>query len=252
MLQAERQEQLLGYVNDKKTATIEELSNFLQVSKVTVRRDLDELSDAGLINKIYGGALSIYNNLSIDIPSRGKTGICVEEKKRIGKAAADLIKDGDVIILDSGTTTIEIAKQLRDKKITAITNDLKIAMEITHQASVTLILAGGIVESNVYTTVGHETEKFISGIHVNKSFIGADAFSMKSGITNRTLNEIPIKEAMLHAAEKKILVADHTKLEKEVFATLCPLNVIDTLVIDQIDPQFEKAFTDMGIEIIVA
>lgn len=252
MLPVDRQEQLLKFVNEKKTASVEELVDSLKVSKATVRRDIDELSSKGLLHKTYGGAASFFSLLAVEVPSNEKSTLFVEEKKRIGKAAAKLISDNDIIMLDTGTTTLEIARNLSNRKVTVITNDLKIAMELNSQSSVTLYLAGGLVEPNLYSTVGNATENFFKELHVNKSFLGADAISLKSGITNRSLHEVPVKRAIAMAGEQKILVLDHSKFEKEVFANIGLLDELDIIITDSIDEQTKQKFEEMGIKIMLA
>ena len=250
MFKEERQQRLLSYVNDRKKATVDELGAVLNVSKVTIRRDLDELNDMGLLAKTFGGALSKGSMLSMEIPSSHKTSLCIEEKRVIGQIGAGLVDDGDVVILDSGTTTLEIAKRIAEKRIIVITNDLSIALALASRPSVTLVLAGGVVESGVNVTTGHNAEEVFSQIHANKAFLGADALSLDDGITDRSYAQLPIKRAMLRAGEKKIVVADHTKFEQHVFAHVCQLSEINTLVTDAIDPDFEQAVRSLGVEVI--
>jgi DeoR/GlpR family transcriptional regulator of sugar metabolism len=252
MFQIERQEQILKYVNKKRKASVKELSDYLNVSKVTIRRDLDELVEKGLVIKIHGGVLSINNNLSYEIPFKKKLNVNVEEKRKIGTTAARFIEDGEVIILDAGSTTLEVARHLDRKNVTVITNDIKIAVEIAQKPNIKLIVTGGILERSVYTLIGPNAEDFLSKIHVNKTFLGADAISLEHGITNRTLQEVPIKRAMIKAADEVIVVADHSKLNKRVFASLCNLNEIKKLIIDKIDEDFKQALSEIGVEVILA
>ncbi|AGB18160.1 DeoR/GlpR family DNA-binding transcription regulator [Thermoanaerobacterium thermosaccharolyticum] len=250
--QAERQKQILNYVNEKKKVTVKELSDFFGVSKVTIRRDLNELELRGLINKTHGGALSIDNGINIEIPYIKKAELYISEKKKIGMAAAQLIKNDEVIILDAGSTTLEIARHIEKKRITVITNDLKIAVELACKPNITLIITGGIVEKYVFTAIGSNTVEFISKIHANKLFLGADAISLEYGITNRTLEEVAVKKAMIKAADQVILVADHSKLDKKVFATICKIDDIDMIVIDEMQENYKNLFKERGIKILIA
>ena len=250
MLKQERQQRLLTYVNARQRATVEELSAILEVSKVTVRRDLDELNDAGLTVKTFGGALSKDSVLSMEIPVSQKTALCIDEKRRIGAICAAMIEDGDVVILDSGTTTLEIARRLIGKQVIVITNDLNIAFVLTPRSSVTVVMAGGIVQAGVNVTIGHETEKLFGELHANKTFLAADAWSLEHGITDRSYAQLPIKRAMLAAANKKILATDHTKCGQHVFAHVCPMAEIDTLVSDSIDPDIADSLRNAGIEVV--
>jgi DeoR family fructose operon transcriptional repressor len=252
MLKPERHQRLLAYVNSHKRATVDELSDVLTVSKVTVRRDLDELNDAGLLVKTFGGALSKDSVLSMEIPSSEKTSRCIDEKRRIGARCAEMIDEGDVVILDSGTTTLEIARRVGDKHITVITNDLNIAMALTARRFVTVLLAGGLVQAGVNVTLGHETERSFHDLHANKTFLAADAWSEDDGVTDRSYAQLPIKQAMLHAGQRVILVTDHTKAGQHVFAQVCPLSSVDALVTDAMDAALQESLQATGIEVILA
>lgn len=252
MFQIEKQKKILDYVNKTKKATVIELSEYLGVSKVTIRRYLNELENKGLIFKTHGGALSMDNDLNHEIPYESKVDLNSSQKEKIGAAAAKLIEEGDVIILDAGSTTLEIATHLENKNVTVITNDIKIAMELASRPNVKLIITGGTVHKHVYTVIGSETEAFINKIHVNKTFLGADAINMEFGITNRTLEEASVKKAMIKAGEQTILVADYSKFNKKAFADVCSLDGIDTLVIDKLDEDYQEAFNKKGIDVILA
>lgn len=250
--QEERQKLILNYVNEKKKVTVKELSDFFGVSKVTIRRDLNELESRGLISKTHGGALSIDNGISIEIPYIKKSELYIKEKKKIGMAAAQLVNNDEVIILDSGSTTLEIARHIGEKRITVITNDLKIAVELAYKPNINLIITGGIVEKYVFTAIGSSTVEFISKIHADRLFLGADAISLDFGITNRTLEEVAVKKAMIKAADQVILVADHSKLDKKVFATICNIDEIDMIIIDEIQENYRNLFKEKGIKILLA
>lgn len=253
MFAIERQDKILDYINKEKKTSVKNLSKLFKVSEVTIRRDLEELTNKGLVIKTHGGALSINHNYSNEIPSERKFSLNVEAKKIIGKAAAEMIEENDVIILDAGSTTLEVAKHLCNvKNVTAITNDIKIAMVLAHKSNITLIVTGGMLQKSVYTLTGPTAEDFLSTVHVNKTFLGADAISVDYGISNRTMLEIPIKRAMMRAAEEVIVVADYSKINKKVFAHLCDLKQVDKLVIDKTNSDIEKTFEEIGIKLINA
>lgn len=252
LFQIERQKKILDYVNESKKATVNELSELIGVSKVTIRKYINELESKGLVIKTHGGVVSINSELNNEIPYSSKKGLNTTEKQKIGYAAAQLIEEGDVVILDAGSTTLEIVKHIENKHITIITNDIKIAYELAAKPSINLIITGGVSHKHVYTVVGFETEKFLNKIHANKTFLGADAINLENGITNRTLEEVAIKQAMIKAAEKVILVADHSKLNKMAFADVCKIEAIDTIVIDAVDEVYEKAFREKGINVILS
>jgi DeoR family fructose operon transcriptional repressor len=251
MIPAKRYEQIIKYVNKNKTASVEDLSGWLKVSKVTIRRDLDDLSAKGLLLRSFGGATSVFSYLAQEIPSNEKSSLFVEEKRRIGKVAASLINEDDVIVLDSGTTTLEIARHLTNR-VTVITNDLKIAMELCTKDYVTLYITGGLVESNLFSTTGKSTENFLNEFHADKSFLAADAISLKYGITNRSVSQVPIKRSIAMSGAQKILVADHSKFEKETFANIGLLNELDIIITDQMENDIKEKYEALGIKILLA
>lgn len=252
MLQVDRQEKLLEYLNANGRATVDELEHILNVSKATVRRDIDELDSRKLLYKTYGGVISLYNTLSGEIPSDEKSSRCIEEKRRIGKEAVGMVEDGDIIILDSGTTTLEIARNLGNKTVTVITNDLKIATELARFPRVTLYMVGGLVEHDVSVTLGHVALQFLNTIKVNKTFLGVDAINPEKGVTDRAMADVPIKQAMAASGHELIIVADHTKIGQELFAAVGLLDQIQKMVTGQIDAEMKAKFEKVGIEVRLA
>lgn len=251
-LQVEKQKKILDYVNSSKKATVNELSDYLGVSKVTIRKYLNDLENKGLVIKIHGGVISTDSDLNYEIPYASKKDLNIYEKEMIGIAASGLVEDGDVIILDAGSTTFEIARNIDNKNVTVITNDVRIAYELASKSSVKVVIAGGTVQKNVYTVLGFYAEGLLNQIHVNKVFLGADAINPEDGITNKTLEEVAIKKAMIKSAEEVIVVADHSKLNKKAFADVCGIDEIDTIVIDEIDENYRRIFNEKGINIIIA
>lgn len=252
MFQIERQEKILQYINKKKKANINELSAAFEVSKVTIRRDLDELAQKGLVVKIHGGAMSIQNKFSYEIPSASKLEANIEAKRKIGAMAAGLIEEGDIVIFDSGSTTLEVAKNLKQQEVTVLTNDIKISMEMAHKRGVKLMVSGGILNESVYTLAGDQTADFFKKVHVNKTFLGCDAIDLTFGISNRTMQEVETKKAMIDAAEEVIMVTDSSKLNKKVFCYLCDISEIDKLIINEIDETYKKELEKKGVEVLVA
>lgn len=252
MFQIERQERILEYINANTKANTNELAEYFSVSKVTIRRDIEALDAQGLIVKTHGGAISVAKNLHHEIPYAFKAERNQDSKKRIGVVAARYIEEGDIIILDSGSTTLEIAKNIVQKNVTVVTDDIKIAMELSDKDNVTVIVSGGTLNDSVYTLTGNNAIEFFSRLHVNKTFLGCDAVDLEFGISNRTYEEVDIKAAMIRAADEVIMVTDSSKLGRKVFCQLCDLSAIDKVIIDKIDDRNRKGFTEKGVEIIVA
>lgn len=251
MFQIERQNQILQYINQVKKANTDQLAKEFEVSKVTIRRDIDLLAQKGLILKTHGGAVALTNTLLYEIPYSGKIVVNVESKREIGIAASKLIEDGDIIILDSGSTTLEIAKRINKKNVTVLTNDIKITTELAPKPNIHVMVCGGHLNGSLYTLTGNTSIDYFKRIHANKTFLGCDAMDIEFGVSNRTYEEVDIKLAMMKAADKVIMVTDHNKLDRRVFVHLCDISEIDTLVIDDIDEKNKKAFSERGVELII-
>jgi DeoR family fructose operon transcriptional repressor len=249
-LQIEKQKEILDYVNENKQASVKELSKATGLSEVTVRKYLQPLESKGLLIKTHGGVISKKSALNYEVPYSEKETVNMEEKQRIGAAAAKLVCDGDVILLDSGSTTLQIAKEIKNQDITVITNDIKIAYELSGKPNVKLFVTGGMLRSTVFTLVGSDAESYLRRLHVNKTFLGADAVHLDSLVTNNAMEDAEIKKLMIQAADQVILVADHSKFDKKCFLDICSFSDIDVVVTDQIGPEYRKAFLQNSIKVV--
>jgi DeoR/GlpR family transcriptional regulator of sugar metabolism len=250
MFQIERQEKILRFINESQKANTDELANAFSVSKVTIRRDIDLLASKGLLLKTHGGAVSVKWSFIREIPFSAKAEINLSAKKAIGIAAAQLIENGEIIILDSGSTTLEIAKCINNTDVTVLTNDIKIAMELAAKPNVHVIVSGGNLDSTVFSLIGSIPINFFKDIHVNKTFLGCDAVDLKFGISDRSFESCVVKRAMMQAADEVIMVTDSSKLNKRVFTHICDISAINKLIIDEIDEQDKKAYIEKGVKII--
>lgn len=251
MFKEEREKKILDYVNGAQRASIDELSGLLGVSNVTVRKYVSDLDAKGLIIKTFGGAISVQSELSHEIPYSSKDITNVNSKEKIGKSAAQLVNDGDVIIIDSGSTTFRLVQYIQNKKITVITNDIKIGYELASKQNIKLIMCGGEAQKHLYTLIGSTSELFFKNIHVNKLFLGGDAVN-KECISNKTLEEAFLKQAMIKSAETTILLVDSSKFNKTAFARVCAVSEIDKIVTEAIDPEYQRVFREANVEIILA
>jgi DeoR/GlpR family transcriptional regulator of sugar metabolism len=200
---------------------------------MTIRRDLYRLELQGAVIRTFGGALARGRSLASEIPYRAKVLQRQEEKRRIGAAAALAIHDGDTVILDSGSTTLEIARALRGRLLTVVTNDLQIAVELAAQPETTLVVAGGIRQPELFTLLGPETEAFFRQIRVDRTFLSTDGVDLDVGITNRTLGGVPVKQAMIAAARETTVVADSSKFGRPTFARVCPIKAVTRMITDR-------------------
>ena len=215
-----------GYVEAK------ELAVELGVDTSTVRRDLDVLVREGHVQRTHGGA-RLIPGISTDLPYEAKQASHASEKTAIGRTAATRVADGDTIILDSGSTTYEVAVALRNHNdLTVITNDLRIAKYVAGLHRFRLLVTGGELLGSVYTLAGDRTVEFLRDYTATWTFLGADAIDATAGITNTNTLEIPIKRAMIAAAETTVVVADSSKFGHRALAKVAGVNEVDALITD--------------------
>ncbi len=233
----ERRRIIADLVTQHGRAEVTELSALLGVSRMTVRRDLNTLTSSGAIERAWGGAVVQNIMLSTETPYALKRRENEEVKRRIGQQAARLVGDGDVVILDAGSTTFHVATQLRGKRdVTVVTNDLKIAVELASFHSLTVITAGGVLQHDSFTQLSPQTEEFFRGIHVNWAFLGADAVDLNHGVSTRTLQAVAVKQAMIEAATEAILLVDHSKFDRHAFVRFCRIDDLTALITDRATP----------------
>jgi DeoR family transcriptional regulator, aga operon transcriptional repressor len=232
MLNLERQTKILELIDERGKVEVGELARRFHISEVTIRNDLKDLHRRGLIRRAHGGAIRI-ETVKVDPSLQVKAALHADEKQRIGVAAAALIKDGDSVILDSGTTTQYIAKQIKDRKeLTVITNGINIAMELLGARDVRLVLIGGMVRQNSYSAVGHFAEDMLRQLSADKLFLAVDAFDLDFGLSTPNPEESKVNQAMVQIANEKILVADSSKFGKRSLSRIVPLSAIDKVITD--------------------
>jgi DeoR/GlpR family transcriptional regulator of sugar metabolism len=233
ILPAERHSRILEHLQAARSAKIEELATLLSVSDATIRRDLAALAAEGLLSRTHGGALLPTAGTAFELLYQEKRQLNQEEKRRIGKAAAALVADGETLILDSGSTTFEIARHLtRRKNLTLITNDLFIAGSITYDPSTTVVVTGGVRREGFNVLVGPVAEEFMRNVNVDRSFLAADAVDLEHGVTNATFVEVAIKQQIIAAAREVVLVVDHTKFGNVALVKVCALDRVQRVITD--------------------
>lgn len=237
MLAEERRQRILQFIEKNGAATVGELSALMGVSLMTIRRDIAYLGSQGLVVKTHGGAVSPRESTSAELRYDAKAKLKVAEKQRIGIEAAKLVADGETIMLDSGSTTYHIARNLKTKReLTVVTNDLIIAFELSKVPSISVLLAGGAVRPGIFSTVGPYTQDMLQQLSVDKVFLAADAVDLKRGILNSNPEEVPIKRLMLRAGREVILVVDHTKFSRLGLAFVCDIEDVDMVITDEGTP----------------
>jgi len=253
MLANQRREKILELLKEDGSAKVIDLSRIFKVTEVTIRQDLEKLEKDGLVLREHGGAylknvedqvrtFSLANQENMD------------KKELIASKCLEYIESGDTIILDSGSTTTEIAKKLIGfKNLTVITNALNIALKLGAEPGIEVIMTGGEFKPPTLSLTGQKAADFFKGINVQKLFLATAGISLKSGLTYPSISDIVVKKAMIDAAETTYLVADSTKMGKSAFASLGALSLIDYIITDAgIEDKHRKIFNDNEIELIIA
>lgn len=255
MLRAERDLNITRWLRVNHVVGISKLSKRLGVSENTVRRDLHRLEKIGILRHIYGGAvLNEDSQGRDDLEWRKREGKFAEEKERIGRAGAEMVKEGEAIILDAGTTTMQIVRFLNNKSdLTVVTNAVNIAMELSDKKEITTVLTGGIFRKISLSLVSSLAEGFLdTGIHVDKVFLSAGGVNLENGVTNSNSIEVPIKRAMIRASKEVILVVTHDKIGKSSFTQIVPIKKLDKIITDKSASQEQVELIRKGeIEVIL-
>lgn len=253
-LTVSRRRAILEQVKDKGEVLIAELSKQFGVSEVTIRNDLEYLEKKNLVIRARGGAIHTENHVGIDHSIMDKNKIHMEEKMAIGRMSVQLINEGETIILDSGTTTAEIAKNLdKFKGLNVITNALNIANLLAGHPNIHVIVPGGVLRQNSLSLVGAMAEKSLSNFFVDKAFISTDGIDTKLGIFTPNIEEASLNGIMINIAKEVILVTDSSKFKRKSLAFICGLDKIRTVITDKgISDEDKKHLTDAGIQLLIA
>lgn len=253
MLPNQRKEKIIEMLKEDGSAKVAELARIFKVTEVTIRQDLEKLETEGLIIREHGGAY--LKNVADQVQSFSLANQeNLDKKAIIAQKCLDFIEDGDTIILDSGSTTTEIAKLLRGhKNLTVITNALNIALLLGVEPNIEVIMTGGEFKPPTLSLTGQKAADFFKGLNVQKLFLATAGISLKSGLTYPSISDLVVKKAMIEAAETTYLVADSTKMGKNALASLGALSLIDYIITDAgIEEKHKQVFKDNEIELIIA
>ncbi|MEV7521326.1 DeoR/GlpR family DNA-binding transcription regulator [Streptomyces sp. NPDC091371] len=249
MLKADRAARILSHVTEAGSADVHALAELLGVSGATVRRDLQELHDQGLLHRTRGGAVT--GSVNMELPLRHRSHKQQEEKRRIARVAAELVPDGAVVGLTGGTTTTELARILAERGgVTVVTNAVNIAAELIVRPEVRLVVIGGIARSASYELVGPAADRMLSQYHFDIAFIGVDGLTAQEGCTTHDEMEAQTDRAFIRSSTRSVVLADSTKVGRVTFASLCPLSDVHDLVTDDgLTDDHEKSLTDSGLRV---
>ena len=251
MLQLERQMKILNLLHTREAVIIVDLSEAFKVSRNTIRRDLKTLAAQGLVEVTHGGAVLI-KKLQMGAPLSEREISSITEKRAIGQKAAEIISEGEAIILDAGTTTEQIARALRNKQnLTILTNAVNIAQELSNAPGITVVLIGGIMNDVTKCLAGFHAEQFVSQFHAAKAFISAGGVTPKR-VTNTNAFEVQIKRSMMAAAEETYLVVTHHKIGRTSLAPFARIEDFDVLLTDRdVESSALEPYERKGVRIIL-
>jgi DeoR/GlpR family transcriptional regulator of sugar metabolism len=247
-LPAHRREEILRAVRSG-AAHVGELAQSLGVSEMTVRRDLRELARDGKLERVRGGAVSS----SVEPPFEQTVVERYEAKDRVGAAAAALVREGQTVMIDIGTTTLQAAHHLHGSRITVVTSSLAVYEELLPDPAIELLLPGGLVRRNYRSLVGVLAEDSLRQLKADVLFLGTSAVDAELAVWDSTMVEVPIKRAMIAAADRVVLLADAEKFSMQGSVRVCEADAIDHIVTDDSLPAEARAAIDQaGIEVTIA
>jgi DeoR family transcriptional regulator of aga operon len=248
----DRRVYIIDKLNSSGQVDVSSLSRELEVSEVTIRNDLEKLEEKNILIRARGGAIKL-DRVSTDISISDKHKQHSEEKKRIGAAAAQFILDGETIILDSGTTTMEIVKNLpKTISLTVISNALNIANQLSEHPDVNLIIPGGILRKKSLSLVGSTAEESFKNFYCDKLFLAVDGIDPAYGVSTPNLEEAQLNRVMISISKQVIVVTDSSKFHKRCLALISPLNNIDMVITDSgISAEDRTKLENSGVKVIV-
>jgi DeoR family fructose operon transcriptional repressor len=248
----ERKLKIVDILHQRKKMTVTELAHLFHVSSATIRSDLRDLNERGQIIRTHGGAI-IETGAGFEPDTEQKRDLNLAAKQEIARIAIELIKDGDTVIFDSGTTTLELAKLLgQRRRVTAVTNDFEIARVLEEMNAVSILMLGGEVRKRFHCTVGAAGIHMLAPLSVDKAFMGTNSLSISKGASTPNIQQAETKKAMIVCAKKVILLCSSRKLGKDSFAHFASLDQIDTLVLEYIDEKEKFEFEEKGLEVLTA
>lgn len=227
---------ILLFIDKHSRGSVQELSQTLSVSESTIRRDLKELEEAKLLKRTHGGAVSLQS-VSFEAAFPEKEDRFLDEKMRIARKAVEMIEEGDAILLDGGTTTLQIARELKTfSNLKVITNSIMALNELKDCRNIEVSITGGMLRPDTMAFVGPMTERSLEMVRVDKAFLGTNGLDLLEGITTPNMLEAATKRKMISVAKQVILLADHSKIGQVSFCKVADLQDMDYYILDSETP----------------
>jgi DeoR/GlpR family transcriptional regulator of sugar metabolism len=248
-----RQLQVVELLETQERVSVADLARGFGVSEMTVRRDLEALEHSGAVNRVHGGAVRAQSR-SYEPPFSARATRRTDAKRRIAVAAASLLSKGETVILDAGTTTLELARELRGKQeLRVLAMSLHIANLLLDQPQITLMMCGGVVRFGELSLTGALAERAFVDFSFDTYFISAGGIELNMGVTEYNPEDAAVKRAAFANARRRIAVVDGSKIGATAFARVCPVESLDMIITDSSAPEDKvQEFRDAGIEVVVA
>ncbi|HEY8360990.1 MAG TPA: DeoR/GlpR family DNA-binding transcription regulator [Ramlibacter sp.] len=247
-----RQTQVLQYLETEERVSVADLARQFGVSDMTVRRDLEHLEQSGAINRVHGGAVRAQSR-SYEPPFAARAARRTDAKRRIAVAAAALLSKGETVILDAGTTTLEIARELRgQQELRVLAMSLHVANLLLDQPQITLMMCGGVVRLGELSLTGALAERTFVDFSFDTYFMSAGGIDLDTGVTEYNPEDAAVKRAAFANARRRIVVADGSKIGATAFARVCSSDSLDMIITDGSAPVSKLSeLRDAGIEVVV-
>jgi DeoR/GlpR family transcriptional regulator of sugar metabolism len=251
VLVEQRRQKVLELVKERGFIALADLARTLDFSESTIRRDLDFWDGQGVLKRTHGGAM--FTGEQLVMPAlEERTSAAISEKAAIAKAAAARVRDGDAILLDGGTTTLEVARLLVGRSLQIVTNSLPIANLFAGSREVDLVLLGGYLFPKTGVILGPLTVRMMEDIHVHQAILSVGGITSK-GLFNSNVLLVETERRMMRCADEVVVVADHSKLGRQALAFLCGLGAIDTLIMDSaVSEEGRRMIEDAGVQLLIA
>ena len=251
MLAEQRRQRVLDLVSRRGFISLNDLARQVRVSESTLRRDLDYWHQQGAVKRTHGGAIYLGDGSSLPALEE-RSASQLDEKRAIAQAAAARMRDGDAVLLDGGTTTLEVARLLVGRPMQIVTNSLPIANLFASSRETDLIMLGGYVYPKTGVALGPLTVRMLSDVHVNQALLSVSGITAK-GLFNGNLLLVETQKQIMGCADEVVVVADHTKIGRPALAFLCELGAVDTLIVDPgLSCEQRAMLTKADVRLIVA
>ena len=255
MLKAERIDEIIEILKEKGSVNISDLSHRFGVTMMTIRRDLEEIKSDDCVQRTHGGAIyHVSAEKNTEIPSLNRINLFTKEKVRIARQAATMIVPGETVFIGSGTTTLCLAKEIRNRDdITVVTNSVLILNELATDSPIDLIMVGGYLRRAEFSLIGHFASDMLNNLHVDKVFIGMRGIHARFGLTSNHPQEIMTDRMILDMSENVIILADHTKIGHVAASQTSQINAAKTIITSKsASREMVNSITKEGVQVVFA